>query len=193
MTSTVQSSRCFDPAYSLLGRAVRAWTGDRLRGEALYIVLLTGVALLLLMTHYLGWALLKPTLANNPSWQLLFWMGQLASVGVWGAIGLLGRRPKVSVTCTPTTLTVEQGTRTRTVRYDDIERLETVSATTYHRHYRHYSATDVFASTMGDEVLLLHTPDGPVVIALPDPTDREAVWAHIDTADVDVSKPVPQP
>lgn len=193
MTPTVQSPRCFDPSYSLLGRAIRAWTDDRLRSEALFIVLVTGLALFLLMSHYLGWALLKPVLANNPFWQMLFWAGQLASVGIWAVIGLLGRRPRVSVACTPTALNIEQGGRSRTVRYDDIERVETISATAYHRHYRHYAATDVFASALGDEVLLLRTPDGPVVIALPDPEDRDAVQAHIDTADVDVPEPVPQP
>lgn len=193
MTPTVHSSHCFDPSYSLLGRAVRAWTGDRLRAEALFIVLLTGLALVLLMSHYLGWALLKPVLADNPFWQMLFWAGQLASAGIWAAVGLLGRRPGVAVTCMPTALTVEQGGRSRTVRYDEIERIETISATAYHRHYRRYAATDVFAGELGDEVLLLRTPEGPVVIALPDPDDRDAVRAHIDTADADVPEPVPQP
>ncbi len=193
VTPTVQSSRCFDPSYSLLGRAIRAWTGDRLRGEAFFIVVLTGLALFLLMSHYLGWALLKPVMANNPSWQMLFWAGQLASVVLWGGLGLVGFRPAVTVTCSPTTLTLEQGGRSRTVPLDEIEQVHTVSAMAYHRHYRRYAATEIFVSTLGEEVLLLRTSDGPVVVALPDPEDHETIRAHLEPADVSVSEPVPQP
>lgn len=193
MTPTVQSPRCFDPSYSLLGRAVRAWTGDRLRGEALFIVLLTGLALALLMSHYLGWALLKPVLANSPAWQLLFWGGQLVSVVLLALLGLVGVRPAVTVVCTPTALDLKQGECTRTIRYDEIEDAEMISATAYHRHYRRYAATDVFVSVLGEEVLLLRTAEGPVVIALPDPEDREAVRAQIGAADADVPASVPQP
>lgn len=193
MTPIADSPRCFDPSYSLLGRAIRAWTSDRRRAEALFIVVLTGLALVLLMTHYLGWALLKPVLASNPSWQLFFWAGQLASVALLGALGLVGFRPGVAVRCTSAALELTQGARTQTVPYEDIDRVETISATTYHRHYRRYANTDVFVSVLEEEVLLLRTAEGPVVVALPDPEDREAVQAQIRTADVDVPEPVPQP
>ena len=193
MTRTFESPRSYDPTYSLLGRLLRYWTGDRLRGEALFIVALTGLALVLLMTHYLGWALLKPLLVENPSWQMLFWAGQLASVVVLGALGLVGMRPGVTVNCSPEGLDLEQGTRTRTVPYDDVERVETVSATRYHRHYRHYAATGVFVGEVSDEMLLLHTARGPVVISLADPEAQAALRTHVETARADTPDPVPQP
>ena len=193
VTHTFRSARSYHPSYSLLGRALRAWTGDRLRGEALFIVALTGLALTLLMTHYLGWALLKPVLVDNPSWQILFWGGQLASVAAWAAIGLLGIRPAVTVECTHTGLTVEQGSRSRTVAYDAIDAVEMVSARQYHRHYRQYAATDVFVGDHTDDMLLLHTEDGPLIIALDDADDQVALRRRIETVEVETPEPVPQP
>jgi hypothetical protein len=193
VTRTFQSSWSYDPSYSLLGRIFRYWTDDRLRGEAFFIVALTGLALLLLMAHYLGWALLKPMLVENPSWQVLFWVGQLASVAVLGAVGLLGVRPGVTVTCTATAVEVEQGSRSRTVPYDLLDDCDAVSATRYHRHYRHYAATAVFAGPIDDEVLLLRTPSGPVAIALADPDEQAALHAHLDSVETTAPEPVPQP
>lgn len=185
MTPTFQSPSSFDPSYSLLGRAFRYGTGDRLRGEALYIVALTGLALVLLMSHYLGWALLQPVLANNPSWQVLFWAGQLASAVVWGVVGLVGIRPAVTVSCSTSTVKLHQGGRTYAVPYDGLDDVDVISATTYHRHYRRYAATKVFVSQVPDDLLLLHTPHGPVVVGLPDADDREALRHHLETATIE--------
>ena len=193
VTRTFESPWSYDPSYSLLGRALRYWTGDRLRGEALFIVALTGLGLVLLMSHYLGWALLKPALAGNPSWQLLFWAGQLASVAALGAIGLLGVRPGVTVTCTATGIELEQGRRSETVPYDAVEQVDTISATQYHRHYRRYAATQVFVGGLGEAVLLMRTSQGPVAISLADPDEQAALHAHLDTTEAEAPEPVPQP
>jgi hypothetical protein len=192
VTPTFRSPRTFDPRYSLLGRAFRAWTGDRLRGEALFVVALTGLALALLMCHYLGWALLQPVLTENPDWQMLFWVGQLASAGVWAALGLVGVRPAVTVACTSSALELAQGPRRRTVPYDALEAVDTISATTYHRHYRRYAATAVFAGALREEVLLLRTERGPVVVGLADAEAQDALQAHVEPAEADASAPVPQ-
>jgi len=188
-----QSPRSYDPSYSLLGRLFRSWTGDRLRGEALFIVTLTGLALLLLMAHYLGWALLNPVLTANPSWQVLFWAGQLASVAVLAAVGLLGFRPGVTVTCTADGLQLEQGTRSLKVPYDAVENIEEISPPQYHRHYRRYAATHVFVGAIGDAVLLLRTTNGPVAIALTDADEQAALRAHLETVETEAREPVPRP
>jgi hypothetical protein len=156
-----------------------------LRGEALYIVALTGLAVALLMTHYLGWALLQPILADNPSWQMLFWAGQLASGVVWGIVGLVGIRPGVTVSCNASTVKFHQGGRTYAVPYDGLDRVTLISATTYHRHYRRYAATKVFVSRVPDELLLLRTPHGPVVVGLPDADDRNELRHHLETATIE--------
>jgi len=187
VTPTFRSPRTFDPRYSLLGRALRFWTGDRLRGEALYVVTLTGLALALLMIHYLGWALLKSTLAASPSGQLLFWAGQLTSGLAWAGLGLVGVRPAVTVTCTATGLEIEQGSRRRQMAYDALEEVSSVAATTYHRHYRRYAATTVFVGALQDEVLLLRTDRGPVVVGLADADDQAALRSHVETAGTDAA------
>lgn len=188
---TFDSPRCYDPSYSLLGRAFRRWTGDRLQAEALYVVAFTGLALMLLMGHYLGWALLKPYLTGEPSRQLWFWAGQLGSAALWGATGLLGFKPGVTATCTPTTLRLAQGGRTRTVNREAIERASLVSATCYYRHYRRYAATDVFVGRVPDEVLLLHTPEGPVAVGLADSDDRTALLQMLEGAPAPLRGAVP--
>ena len=193
MTRIFESPRSYDPTYSLLGRLLRSWTGDRLRGEALFVVVLTGLALVLLMSHYLGWALLQPMLVENPSWQLLFWAGQLASVAVLFALGFVGLRPGVTVSCTSTGIELEQGNRTRTVLYEAVEAVDTVSATRYHRHYRHYAATAVFVGAPSGEMLLLRTPQGPVVVSLASAEAQAALHAHVETAEADAAEPVPHP
>jgi hypothetical protein len=151
----------------------------------MFVVAVTGLALALLMSHYLGWALLQPTLAGTPSGQMLFWAGQLASALAWAGLGLVGVRPAVTVHCTSAGLEFEQGGRCRQVPYDALEAVETVSATTYHRHYRRYAATAVFLGALEDEVLLLQTDRGPVVVGLSDPDDQAALQAHAETAGTD--------
>jgi len=176
---TFQSPRSYHPSASVLGRIIRGWTGDRLRGEALYLVTLTGLILALLMTHYLGWALLKPTLTAHPTWQAAFWGGQVASVLVLLGLGLIGFRPPVRVTCRPETVTIQQGDRSCTLAPSTIEDTTLLSARTYHRHYRRYARTRVFISSMPDEVLCLHTDDGPVIIALSSQDAHTALLDHL--------------
>lgn len=171
MTRTFESPRSYHPSHSLLGRVLRAWTGDRLRGEALFIVVLTGLTLLLLMSHYLGWALLHPLFTANPVWQTVFWGGQAVSILLLGGIGLFGVRPAVQVTFQPETLQLSQGNRTKSLTHEDIQEVKVITATQYHRHYRRYAATDIFLSHLPEQVLLLRTKQGPVILAL---TDRDA-------------------
>lgn len=173
MTRTFQSPRSYHPSHSLLGRALRAWTGDRLRGEALFIVVLTGLGLVLLMTHYLGWALLHPLFAEHPTWQTWFWIGQGVCLVLLGGIGLVGFRPAVRVSCRPDTLQLSQGLQTTSLPHEAIQTIETISAQQYYRHYRRYAATHIFISHLPDEVLLLRTSEGPIALALAD-TDAQA-------------------
>ncbi|MFB6271376.1 MAG: hypothetical protein ABEL51_00635 [Salinibacter sp.] len=191
MPRTFTSPSAYHPSYSLLGRAVRAWIDDRLRGEALYIVVLTGLTLVLLMSHYLGWALLKPVLTEHPFWQRLFWIGQGTSVLVLLGLGLVGFRPAVRVRCGPETITLRQGDRVCRVDYTALTDVSTLSARRYHRHYRRYAATRIFLSAVPDEVICLHTEEGPVIVALSDPDAQTAVLDHL--ASVRSSFPEPAP
>jgi hypothetical protein len=186
---TFESPRSYHPSYSVLGRAVRAWVDDRLRGEALYVVVLTGLTLVLLMSHYLGWVLLKSTLLANPSWQAVFWGGQVGSVLALIGIGLVGFRPPVRVTCHSDVAVLTQGNQSCMLPYSSIDEIDRISARRYHRHYRRYAATQVFVSHLPDEVLRLRTEDGPVIVALSDPEAQAALRDRLEA----LCSPLPEP
>ena len=170
LTRTFRSSRTFSPTYSLLGRWIRHLTGDRLRGEALFILTITSLVLGVLMAHYLGWALLQPAMnAGNPdTWQLWFWFAQIGSVALLFLIGGVGWRPSVEATIDTTRgiLMVEQGKSSVKVHVDEIEDASIVSPRLYHMHYRHHAATRPFISRPGREVIILRTGDGPIALSL---------------------------
>ena len=172
MTRTFRSPRTFSLSHSLLGRAIRYITGDRLRGEALYILTITSLALGVLMAHYLGWALLQPAMqaGNTESWELTFWLAQVTSVAVLLLIGGIGFRPAVSATVDSEQehLSLQQGSDELTLSLSDVHEVSIVSARLFHLHYRHYAATRLFIGSLHDEVIILRTPHGPVAVAIAD-------------------------
>jgi len=166
----------------LLGRLIRRWVDDRLRSEAVYIVLVTALALAVIMSHYLGWALLRPYLAESVTRQALFWGGQLTAAALWAAVGLVGFRPGVTVTCSSDGLEFEQGDRHLAVSYDAINEIDLISGTCYHRHYRRYAATHVFVSHPSGDILLLRTDHGPVAVGLADGDAHADLKNHVAAA-----------
>jgi len=184
LTRTFRSPRTYHPSYSLLGRAFRRWVGDRLRSEALFLVTVSGLLLGLLMVHYLGWALLQPMMtgANASEWQIGFWIGQVASVLLVTAIGLIGFRPGVTVQLTTDGITLQQGNESARLDRDRIDTVRLISARLYHQHYRHYARTRIFAGKTATEVLLLDTDDGPVIVALESMDDLITLHDHLTQA-----------
>jgi hypothetical protein len=180
VTRTFEAPWSYRPSASLLGRAIRAWTKDRLRGEAFYLVTIVGLFLGLLMAHYLGWALLSSTIDAHPTGQTIFWGAQVGSVLVLAAVGLVGFRPAVRVMCRPGALTIQQGDRTRTLSPSEVDGAALIPARRYHRHYRRYAATQVFVSAMSEQVLCIRTNDGPVIVALPEPDAQTALLNHLE-------------
>lgn len=172
MTRTFRSTRTFSPSHSLLGRFIRYVIGDRLRGEALFILTITTLLMGVLIAHYLGWALLQPAMdASNPeTWELRFWFAQIGSVLVLGLLGGLGWRPSVEATIDTDagTLHLSQGTASAHVELADIEDVSIVSARLYHLHYRHYANTTPFIGEMTDEIIIIRSADGPLAVALGD-------------------------
>lgn len=164
---TFHAPRRFHAGYSWLGRWLRRRT-DRLQGEALHVLVLTGMALALLLAHFLSWTLLHERLAASPTATALYWAGQLTLLGAVLGIGVVGFRPALTVTGTRRAVRLTQGPRTLSIPLDAITAVEPISAQRYHRHERRYAATRVFIGVRGDTVLLLRRTDGgPVVIGLP--------------------------
>jgi len=172
LTRTFRSSRTFSISHSLLGRAIRYVTGDRLRGEALYVLFVTTLALGVLIAHYLGWALLQPAMqaGDTQAWEMSFWFAQLGSVAFLILVGGIGFRAAVSATVDPDRqlLSLEQGADELTLSLTEINEVSIISARLFHLHYRHYAATRPFISDLKDEVIILRTDHGPVAVAISD-------------------------
>ena len=179
LTRIFHTSRRFHPGYSLLGRWLRRSVGDRRRAEALHILIGTGFALALVLAHFVASTFWPP--AAQPMLYTAVLGGALAlALG----LGVVGFQPTLAVVCRDKAgeLHLQQGADRLTVPYDAIESVEPISALRFHRHERRYAATHVFIGSLGDEVLLLRTGRGPVVIGLDAAADQSALAEHLETA-----------
>jgi len=165
--ASFHAPRRFHPGYSWLGRWLRRRT-DRLKGEALHVLIMAAAALVLLLIHYLSWTLLHEAFSTTPGLEAGYWITQLALLaGVLG-LGAVGFRPALTVTCDADALRVQQGPRSVQVPLDAVASVEAISAQRYHRHERRYAATRSFIGALGETVVLVRRANGgPVVIALP--------------------------
>lgn len=189
---TFHAPRRFHPGYSWLGRWLRRRT-DRQQGEALHILIVTGLALGLVLVHYLSWTLFYELFETTPLAQRIYWTSQLVLLGATAALCLVGARPALVVTARSDALSIEQGGRTLTVPYEAITSVQSIPARRFHQHERRYAATRVFIGAMHENVLLLRRIEGgPVVIGLP-PSSHEALHAHLNTVQAAPSRQTPAP
>lgn len=160
---------------------MRRAAGDRRRAEALLIAALVGGLLLLAGGQSVAWLLLRETIEQQPrgSVTVLFWLGQLGAALGFVLLGLVGFQPPITVTCTPNGMMLRQGDRALALPYPTIASAATVSALAFHRHWRRYAATHVFVNRIPDELLLLRTTAGPVVLGLA-PADQTALVEHLE-------------
>lgn len=182
MSTTFRTSRRFNPGYAWLYRWLHRWTQDRLRAGALHIFFLSiGIAVVLL-AHFLTWALAEIPIHDltNPN-TLLLWGGTVGSAVGLALVGLVGVQPALVVRCGPNVLRLEQGSKQQTIPHSAIESVSRVSATTYHRHYRHYRRTKPFIGVRGDTLVLVRTGSNVFAIGL-NPDDQDALCAHLETA-----------
>ncbi len=181
MHRTFYVPRRFHPAYSLLGRWLQRATGDERRAEALFLVVLSLLLLALLLGQYLAWALLSETILAAPTGPaaVAFWLAQGAGAGLCLTTCVIGFKPAVAVTADPAGLFLKQGRRTLTLAYDEIASAGPIPALRFYRHYARYAATLVFVNRHLDELLLLETIHGPVVVGLLAP-DRAALLGLLE-------------
>ncbi len=169
--------RAFHPPSSALGRWVRCRARDARHAESLFIV---AAALVLTVA----------TLASQWSWILLgeaapgdaLALGVLAAHGLGGGLlawgCLWGWKPAITVTADSEALEARQGSDTLHLGYGAIDRAERITAEAYHRHWRRYAATRAFVNRLPDDLLLLRTDDGPVVLGLA-PADLDRLEARL--------------
>jgi len=151
--------------------------------------------MLLLVAHYLGWAFLQTSIENNPDGPVAvgFWIGQVASLLLVGGLCLLGFRPGVTVTvhADERRLRLEQGANVLTLALDAIERATVIDARRYHIHYRPYAATRIFAGRLPETVLLLRTPEAPVIVALTSTAEHERLLEALHSTEAPVPESTP--
>ena len=155
--------------------------GDARRAEALFLVALSMIALGLLLAQFLAWMWFQPAILADPTGPtaIAFWFSQVGALLLCLFTCVVGFTPAVVIVVRPTMLHLRRGTRERTLRYDEITSVESISALRYYRHYGRYAATDAFVNRLTPEVLLLHTLDGPVALGLP-PEHHDAVRHHLE-------------
>jgi hypothetical protein len=172
----------FHPGYSMLGRWLRRRTGDARQAEAYLIVVAAAFGLVLLLAPALAASFLEAgTQAGRAGGlrpDVVFWLAELGALLLAGLVGGLGFEPAVTVTCAADHLLLRQGTSTCRIPYDALRSVEPLPRLLFHRHYRRYAATRVFATRLPDPLLLLQTPEGPVVVGLAAP-DAAALAAFL--------------
>lgn len=154
---------------------------DERRVEALFIVVLSVLALALLLVQYLAWALLQPVIVATPDGPtaIAFWIGQVGAFALVVGCCVVGFEPTITVAAEEERLRFYRNDHVLDLSYGAIDEVRTITALRYHRHWRRYAATHAFVNRPDGDLLLLHTDVGPVVLGLA-PDDREALLAHLD-------------
>ncbi len=168
--------RSLYPPASPLGRAVRRWAHDARQAESVYFVVVALVLCLATLAGQWGWIAFGTTPEGAPS--LAFFGVQVVGGLGLAATCLVGWRPPVAVTARDAALDVRQGDRALSLHYGRIASAERITAEAYHRHWRRFAATRAFVNRLPDDLLLLHTASGPVVLGLA-PADLDRLQAHL--------------
>lgn len=155
--------------------------GDVRRAEALFLITLSMIALGLLLGQFMTWLWLQPAILAEPTGPVAvaFWLSQVGGLMFFLLTCVVGFTPAVVVSMKSTGLHLRRGTRERILPYTEITSVESIAARRYYQHYGRYAATDAFINRLTPDVLLLHTPDGPVALGLP-PDDHTAVLHHLE-------------
>lgn len=165
---TVRLPRRLDPYEAPLGRWLRRRHADPLQAEVWTLVGLVFLGLFVLTVQYATWVVGQPLLAEP---EAAAWLWGVQATVLIGAVvvGLAGRSPETVFAWDATLpgLRVQQGSRTLTIPRADVAGAELISGQLYHRHYRRYAATCAFVHRVPATLLLVHTPDGPVVLGPP--------------------------
>lgn len=168
--------RSLYPPASLLGRLVRRWARDARQAESLYLVALALTLCLGTLAGQWGWILWGTAPDGTPS--LAFAAAQLGGGLLLAATCLLGWRAPVEIVAREDALDVRRGPEVLSLHWARIEASERISAEAYHRHWQRYAATRVFVGRLHDELLLLRTADGPLVLGLA-PADLDRLEAAL--------------
>ena len=166
--------RSLHPPSSLLGRLVRRRARDARQAESLYLVAAALVLCVGALVSQWGWI----AVGTGPNVAPEYVAGQLAAAALLVGGCLLGWKPPIVITAHDGGLDVRQGAETVSIPHERIHAAERISAAAYHRHWRRYAATCAFVGRLPDELLLLRTDAGPLVLGLAAP-DLDRLETHL--------------
>lgn len=178
---TFQIPRVFHMAHAPLGRLLRARTADRRLAESRFILIVVFVVLGLMLVNQFAWAFVRAEAVANPQGPeaIGFWLSQIALGLVFLVTCVIGFKPRFTATLTDSGLELRDKRHLHEVPYAEIESVDVVSALDFHRHYRRYRQTRVFVNRLGNEVVLIRTTNGPVVVGMPE-SDRQAFKSQLE-------------
>ena len=166
--------RSLYPPASLLGRLVRRGARDARQAESLYVVTAALVLCLATLSSQWGWI----GWGTDPDTAVAYFVAQVVGGVLLVGTCLLGWRPRVVVAAHERKLDVQQGAEALSLHYGQVASAERITAEAYHRHWRRYAATRAFVGRLPEELLLLRTEAGPVVLGLAAP-DLDRLESHL--------------
>jgi len=178
----------FNMAYSPLGKFIRKQTNDAYRAENLFILAAATLVIALMLANQFAWAFIREDVLANPQGDvaITYWLIQLSLIVTFLLGCVIGFKPAATVTCTNTSVNVQNGDLRFAIGYDEIQQVKVISADLYHRHYRRYQATMPIINASEGEYVLLVTAHHPVVLGL-SKGDLEAFVQHVSLQRVPVS------
>lgn len=154
--------------YSPLARMIGRRVGDARRAENLFILAAVGLFLGLMLANQIVWAFIREEALARPEGPLAlgFWAAQLGALFLYAFGCVIGFKPEMVLTWTPEGLRIDSQGSGRFVAADLIRSVQPISPQVYHRHFRRYAATEIVVNRLPEELLLVDTVEGPIVIGL---------------------------
>ena len=155
----------YHPARSILGRICARLIADERRAEACYLIVASTTATLCAIAAMAVTSAGETLGAEGP----LFWFWPWAVFGLTMAACLVGIEAGVEVSADAESLKIQQGGRSHTVKFAEVDRSQIVSALVYYRNYAHYTDTLRFMAHVPEDVLVLTTDDQHIAIGIAPP------------------------
>lgn len=164
----ISLSQNLNANYSILGRLIRRAVRDTHYAEGILILTIALLSISMIVFFYIGWAFVEPIITADESGQAAayYFFGQLGSFVMLFMVALLGFKPGLKIAIEDHCLHIKQGQKRLIVLYSEVHQAEHISSTEYHQHYRKYLNTRAFYNRLSDNLLLLNTESGPVILGL---------------------------
>ena len=161
-------SKNLNANYSILGRLIRRSVKDTHFAEGILILTIALLSISLVVSFYIGWAFAQPFIEADATGQtaIYYFLAQVVSFSLLFLGVFLGFKPKLEVTMDHQCVQIKQGSRRLLLLTTEIDRTEIISSTEYYQHYSKYANTRAFYNRLPEELLLLETENGPVILGV---------------------------